>query len=100
MRFSEIKCKVLHLDWGNIQYQYRLGHVQIENSSFKKNLGVLMDKRLDMSHICVLAVQKANCILGCTNRSMASHLRSNGNGQIFLITFGGPERMLTIGVLG
>ncbi|XP_064505691.1 triadin isoform X3 [Pseudopipra pipra] len=75
MKFDEAKCKVLHLGWGNPKNKYRLGREWTEISPREKDLGLLVDRKLNVSWQCVLVVQKDNCILGCTKSSMTSRSR-------------------------
>ena len=61
MSFNMVKCRV--------------GKELIENSPKMKDLRVLVDEKLDVSQQCLLAAQKANCILSCIKRGVASRAR-------------------------
>jgi len=56
-------------------HQYRLGNDLLERSSAERDLGVLADNRLAMSQQGALVAKKANGILGCIKRSVASRSR-------------------------
>ena len=75
MRFNKSKCRVLHLRRNNHGHQYRLGNDLLEWSFADKDLGVPVDNRLAMSQQCALVAKKANGILRCIKKSMASRSR-------------------------
>jgi len=75
MRFNKGKSRVLHLGRNNPMHQYRLKADLLESSSVERDRGVLVDDMLTMIQHCAFVAKKANGILGCIKRSVASRSR-------------------------
>ena len=73
MQFSGRKSKVLHLSRRNKMHRYRISSTWHDSSICERDLGVLVDHCLRMSQQC--ASKKANTVIGCLNRRIASRSR-------------------------
>lgn len=68
MKFNKDKRKVLPMG----KYNPGMLHSQGSTWSLERDLGVLVDSKLNMSEHCAVQALKASRMLGCTNKSVTS----------------------------
>ncbi|KAK4818825.1 hypothetical protein QYF61_019862 [Mycteria americana] len=97
MKFNKSKCRILHLGRSNAGYKYKLGEEWLESSPAERDLGVLVDSRLNTSQQRALAAKRANRILGCVKHSITS--RSKEPHLEYCVQFWAPQFQKEVQVL-
>ncbi|TRZ06006.1 hypothetical protein HGM15179_021102 [Zosterops borbonicus] len=71
MKFNKGKFQILHLRQNNPGCVYRVGNERLESSAVERDLGVLIDGKLNMSQQCALVARRAIHVLGSIRHSIA-----------------------------
>ena len=72
MKINRDKCQVPQLGKRNQMHSYKMGDTWLSSTTNEKDLGIVVDHKLNMSQQCDAAATKANDILGCINKSITS----------------------------
>lgn len=74
MKFDKSKSWILHVGWSTSGYLYRLGNKMLESNLTERDLGVMVNNKLNMSQQYALDAKRTNRILGHIKHSIASQL--------------------------
>jgi ribonuclease P/MRP protein subunit RPP40 len=70
MLFNTDKCTVIHMGKKNCEAKYIMGGCVIKKSKQERDLGVIIDSTGKSSEQCIMAVKKANSVLGMIKRNI------------------------------
>ena len=71
MEFNVSKCKIMHLGHNNPKNSYSMGGLTLEETEEERDLGVIIDNKLDFGKHIRTIVGKANRVLGMIRVSFA-----------------------------
>ena len=69
LAFNVGKCKSLHIGSRNTHHKYRMNGKGLEHIEEEKDLGVLIDEKLDFHRQAAAAIKKAKRVLGLVKRT-------------------------------
>jgi hypothetical protein len=70
MLFNADKCTVMHMGRNNQKIEYKLGDDTLRKSEQEKDLGVVIHHSGKVAEQCILAVKRANAMLGMIKRNI------------------------------
>jgi len=72
MTLNVNKCKVMHIERKNLQSNYFMNNMELENIHEEKDLGIYVTDDLKWSKQCLHAYTKANRTLGMISRTICT----------------------------
>ena len=77
MMFNAQECKCLHISHKNTYANYSIGGVDVTNSSYERDFGVVIDESLNHNRQCAKVALSANKIMGIINRIHSCEIKDN-----------------------
>ena len=70
MLFNFGKCKYIHIGYGNMDEEYKMGDAVLGRTTQEKDFGVTLSADLKVSEQCGIAASKGNQIIGLIRRTI------------------------------